>query len=111
MKLTFDLFYFPIQSEAFILEEVELSSKFDDVLVSFDLNINASVGLLRKNEIIAHFLQHIHEGLKEVLLLLVFGLSVDALQLDYLLKNVLMQVGQIVAFNSFMRKSSGFIHK
>jgi hypothetical protein len=54
-NFTLHLLDFFLESETLLLEKAELRGELDDILVSFDFDIDVSVGLLGKYQIVAHF--------------------------------------------------------
>ena len=68
------------QLEAGSPEELQFCCQFHAVLVPFDFDVDVAVGLLREDEVVAHFFHHVHEGVDEVVLLLALVLLVQLVQ-------------------------------
>ena len=69
LHLQFELSLLFLEYEALAFEEVEFFRQFDAVCVSLDLDIDVSIGLLGKDQVVAHLLKDVGEGPQKVLFL------------------------------------------
>jgi len=99
------LFDLSFERKALLLEKAKLGGKLDDILIPLDFNIDVSIGLLRQYQVVAHFLEYVHEHLDEVFFLLVFVFVVEPVKLHYFLQDAVVKVLQVVWLHQLRRKA------